>query len=149
VRRTQHGAYHPVHKKDDTLHVFEDGWQRGIRVESNTGLYKHLGMNPVEGTVGNPNSGNPYVYANDLPNMLVNPTGRDGINYNKQFLKACILGAVGGDVTLIVAVVAATSLTLPFAPMTLLTLGSAALAGCFGGAIIAFASDILDAVVGS
>ena len=33
-------------------------------------------MDPVGGTVGNPNSGNPYVYANDLPNMLTDPTGR-------------------------------------------------------------------------
>jgi len=74
--------------KDGILHVFEGGWQRGIRVESNTTLYTFgqryydtdLGrwtqMDPVGGTVGNPNSGNPYVYANDLPNMLTDPTGR-------------------------------------------------------------------------
>jgi len=73
--------------KDGLLRFFEDGWQRSIRVESNTGLYKFgqryydtdLGrwtqMDPVGGTVGNPNSGNPYVYANDLPNMLVDPSG--------------------------------------------------------------------------
>jgi len=73
--------------KDGLLHFFEGGWQCGIRVESNTGLYTFgqryydtdLGrwtqMDPVGGTVGNPNSGNPYVYANDLPNMFVYPSG--------------------------------------------------------------------------
>ena len=75
--------------KDGLLHFFEGGWQCGIRVESNTTLYTFgqryydtdLGrwtqMDPVGGTVGNPNSGNPYVYANDEPNMLTDPTGRD------------------------------------------------------------------------
>jgi len=58
-------------------------------LDANTGLYKfgeryydpQVGRwtqkDPVGGSLGSVNSTNPYVYANNLPNMLVDPSGRD------------------------------------------------------------------------
>jgi len=53
--------------KDGLLRFFEGGWQ----CYYDTDLGRWTQMDPVGGTVGNP-----YVYANDLPNMLVDPSGR-------------------------------------------------------------------------
>jgi len=94
-------------------------------------------------------SANPYLYANDNPVNMVDPTGTDGVNYSKQFLKACIIGAVSGVVGLIVAAVIASALDIAFVPIAVLALIQSAIAGCLGGVIIAAVGDILDALIGS
>ena len=83
-------SYHPYGNAAGQTLTVSNPWRFASGYyDSNTGLYKFgqryydtdLGrwtqMDPVGGTVGNPNSGNPYVYANDEPNMLTDPTGRD------------------------------------------------------------------------
>ena len=94
-------------------------------------------------------SANPYLYANDDPVNMVDPTGTDGVNYSKQFLKACIIGAVSGVVGLIVAAVIASALDIAFVPIAVLALIQSAIAGCLGGVIVVAVSDILDALIGS
>jgi len=89
------------------------------------------------------------LYANDNPVNMVDPTGTDGVNYSKQFLKACIIGAVSGVVGLIVAAVIASALDIAFVPIAVLALIQSAIAGCLGGVIIAAVGDILDALIGS
>jgi len=92
---------------------------------------------------------NPYLYVNDDPVNEVDPTGTDGVNYSKQFLKACIIGAVSGVVGLIVAAVIASALDIAFVPIAVLALIQSAIAGCLGGVIVVAVSDILDALIGS
>jgi len=139
--------------KDGLLHFFEGGWQCGICVESNTTLYTFgqryydtdLGrwtqMDPVGGTVDNPNSGNPYVYASDAPNMKVDPTGRD-VSFNN----ACIAGAiVGVALFALAAFIAAGGGPLGLFAVSILAsddVAVAALVGCLGNALVAVFQDI-------
>ena len=126
--------------KDGLLHCLEDGWQCGIRVESNTGLYTFgqryydtdLGrwtqMDPVGGTVGNPNSGNPYVYANDEPNMLVDPTGRDT---NPSAIATCLAAAAGAVVLLVLATATGPGGIAALFLLSTVDYEAAAVVGCF------------------
>ncbi len=90
--------------------------------DTNTGLYKFgtryydpqvsrwMQKDPIGGSLGNVNSTNPYVYANNLPNMLVDPSGREGI---LEVFASCLstpvsivagfLGFLGGAVAAVLA----------------------------------------------
>jgi len=141
--------------KDGILHVFEGGWQHSIRLESNTGLYTFgqryydtdLGrwtqMDPVGGTVGNPNSGNPYVYANDEPNMLVDPSGACDYVTIVILIGAIIAGglvlAALAPAGVPTATAIFTALTTTITPTTAVTLG---FLGTLAGFLVAVATAL-------
>jgi len=52
---------------------------------------------PVGGSVGKIGSGNPYVYAGNVPNMQVDPSGRDPIT-QRGLIGQCLGAAVGAAV---------------------------------------------------
>ena len=92
-------------------------WQyAGGYFDANTGLYKfgeryydpQVGRwtqkDPVGGSLGSVNSTNPYVYADNLPNMLVDPSGRNVFNCITAIVSNAILvgffGTIGAIITI-------------------------------------------------
>jgi len=83
--------YDPFGTSTSKTEAVSNPWQFASGyLDANTGLYKfgeryydpQVGRwtqkDPVGGSLGSVNSTNPYVYADNLPNMLVDPTGRFG-----------------------------------------------------------------------
>ena len=81
--------YDPFGNSTGKTEVVSNPWQFASGyLDANTGLYKfgeryydpQVGRwtqkDPVSGSLGSVNSTNPYVYADNLPNMLVDPSGR-------------------------------------------------------------------------
>ena len=145
--------------KDGLLHFFEGGWQCGIRVESNTGLYTFgqryydtdLGrwtqMDPVGGTVGNPNSGNPYVYASDAPNMRVDPSGACDA-FQTALIIVGVIGIFAAGFALLSVAVPTGSAIVAALTATTFTAETGAVFG-FLSAALGFAAAAASALVGA
>ena len=88
---------------------------------------------PVGSSVGKIGSGNPYVYAGNAPNMLVDPTGRDVID--------CIL-AFAVIIGLAITVVSLLGLVLFADPPLTATLAFFGYLGV-GGAVLAFIASTI------
>jgi len=82
--------YDPFGNSTSKTEAVSNPWQFASGyLDANTGLYKfgeryydpQVGRwtqkDPVSGSLGSVNSTNPYVYADNVPNMLVDPSGRD------------------------------------------------------------------------
>jgi len=82
--------YDPFGNSTSKTEAVSNPWQFASGyLDANTRLYKfgeryydpQVGRwtqkDPVGGSLGSVNSTNPYVYANNLPNMVVDPSGRD------------------------------------------------------------------------
>jgi len=85
--------YDPFGTSTSKTEAVSNPWQFASGyLDANTGLYKfgeryydpQVGRwtqkDPVAGSIGNVNSTNPYVYADNLPNMLVDPSGRGALS---------------------------------------------------------------------
>jgi len=70
---------------------------------------------PVGGSLGSVNSTNPYVYADNVPNMLVDPSGRECYYFSNQALDiiAWVDIAIGTEVGIISLFLDATIVGLP------------------------------------
>jgi hypothetical protein len=102
---------------------------------------------PVGGSLTETVKGNPYVYAGDDPTNLADPSGR--VNIPAQLFKACIEGAIGVDVGILITAALASVFSIAFAPITLGVLVIGAFGGCVGGVIMAAVGDILDQLIPS
>ena len=103
--------YDPFGNSTSKTEAVSNPWQFASGyLDANTGLYKFgeryydptLGRwtqkDPVGGSIGNVNSTNPYVYADNVPNMLVDPSGYATIPLDECIIN--ILGIIASDLLL-------------------------------------------------
>jgi len=135
--------YDPFGTSTSKTEAVSNPWQFASGyLDANTGLYKFgeryydptLGRwtqkDSVGGSVGNVNSTNPYVYADNLPNMLVDPSGRD---VTAQAL--CVFTAVGTFLTGAAGVFGTVS-------------GAFGLIGATGAAAAAASTSLVSGIIG-
>ena len=136
--------YDPFGNSTSKTEAVSNPWQFASGyLDANTGLYKFgeryydpaLGRwtqkDPVGGSLGNVNSTNPYVYAGNVPNMLVDPTGRDSVSLQGE-IGACIGAAVGSALVVALSLFVRIVTAPASVPVGLLVLYTAII-GCIGG----------------
>ena len=137
--------YDPFGNSTGKTEVVSNPWQFASGyLDANTGLYKFgeryydpaLGRwtqkDPVGGSIGNVNSTNPYVYADNLPNMLVDPSGASP---SPAAVNAALFTVIAAGCALLTVESVASILGIPASPFFALCAGIADLFAAIEGLI--------------